>query len=399
MATLEELQAKRAALRAQSDETFAQMDAVIAESNRVADVAHDAARTLRNYDAEFERQTKLRGKDIGFVFFATTLQCVRQYLLTNFNLRLGDKEAAKNTLFEKQLDPHNATGDRSHRLYNPSFEEILSHPVPFDANNGSAAFDHALAGYGVLGHRAATLGHDRILGWIFGTANIATSTLTTADFLSYHISSEGKRDYFSHHASTVKVLTTSMDKLLHQGSEGKKIIALSLAKEAVHLASDRNTKHGLPIPVLTSASPELANSLASFAINMPLPAMNVLNVAKQAALAEAINMLIAMIHRLTYNAAEDGDERLFSVRTRRVITTSNVIASTSNILAVAIGTTLGAVTKNPILVKKSLAKLDIGGFLVTLYHLLDDRKFIAQLKEEYVFGRFDKLIQGDTGEA
>ena len=79
-----------------------------------------------------------------------------------------------------------------------------------------------------------------------------------------------------------------------------------------------------------------------------------------------------MIHRLTFNPETDESESLFEMRTHKVITYSNVIASASNIIAVAIGSAIGAVTNNLDLVKKSVQKADIGGLIVTIYRLISD---------------------------
>ncbi len=391
MKSVEELRSKRASLKGETDQIINSTDALIGENQRVSDLAGNAETEISNLEAEFEKRTKLHGQDIAFLFFATALQCARQYLLTDFKERLGDQESAKNAFGEKKLDPHNATSDRSHRLYNPSLEEIISHPVPFDLNLGGENFGKPLSGYGKLGHRAATLGHDPILGWIFGTANIATSTVTDARFNSYHVSSDNLRDYFKSHANTVLVVEKTFDKLVNQGMDGKIIVGTSLAKEAVHLLSDVNSKNSLPIPIVTTFDPKLGSILAKYGLDTS----NILNVGKQVATAEAINIIIAMIHRLTFGLDLETDTNLYEVRTRRIITYSNVIASTSNILFVAMGTAIGVASDNPDMIKKSLKKLDVGGFLVTVGHLLSDKKFIAQIKNEFILNNFDKLIQGD----
>ena len=103
-----------------------------------------------------------------------------------------------------------------------------------------------------------------------------------------------------------------------------------------------------------------------------------------------------MIHRLTYNPATDGDdERLFQVRTRRIITTSMSIASGSNLIISSIGGAVGGLTGNGKILKKSLQKIDIGGLLVTIHHVFDDKEFIQKLKCEYVYDIFDKKIDSD----
>ena len=95
--------------------------------------------------------------------------------------RGDDKTAAKNT------KGHNVEhSNRVHRLYNPSINEIITNPVPFDAIYGGK--DYGLGIGGGFTHRAKTIGHDPLLGWIFGTMNIATSTVTVSDGLqSFHV--------------------------------------------------------------------------------------------------------------------------------------------------------------------------------------------------------------------
>ena len=58
-------------------------------------------------------------------------------------------------------------------------------------------------------------------------------------------------------------------------------------------------------------------------------------------------------------------------------------------------TKLNGIVNNPDLIKKSVQKADIGGLLVTIYRLLNDANFIAQVKQEFIFNNFDKMIQGD----
>ena len=173
---------------------------------------HDTPETLDNLDQQFCQKTGLTQVDMTFLFTAIGLQIARQYLLTKFPERLPDGQAANNT-----KGHHEEHSNRHHRYYNPSFEEIRTNPVPFDANVGA---DGALSGGGKLGHRVTAIGHDPLLGLIFGTANIATSTLTNMNFDSYHISTNiNKHDYFKSRANTGLVLQYTADKMLHQGSQ------------------------------------------------------------------------------------------------------------------------------------------------------------------------------------
>lgn len=376
------------------------IQSVVDECKRTAFVANHVSEIITDIDKEFEKATKLTKTDIAFLFFSVGLQCCRQYLLTDFKERLGDQEAADNTLGKDKVDPHDLNArkeagyeKRHHKLYNPTLEEIILHPVPFDTTKGSKQFGdiNPFPKTGKLGHRAGAIGHDPVLGWVFGTANIATSTLTGWNMQSFHISSKtgiGGGDFLKSHADTKKVLSYTYEKLLNEGIDGKLIVGTSLVKEAVHLASDLNTKNSLPFPIISTYDPKLASALADYGIDMA----NIVNVGKQIAVSSAINLIISMIHRMLYNEQKDGDIKLYEVRTRKIIDYSNIIASTSNILVVAIGTSIGAGTDNPDLIKKSLQKLDIGGFIVTLHRLIKDGSFIKQIKEEFLANRWYDIV-------
>lgn len=309
--------------------------------------------------AVFSKRTGLTKKDYLFLFIATALQCIRQYCLTPFQERLDNQIAAKQTI--GHIDEHS---NRNHRYYNPSFDEILSNPVPFDANIGS---NGALKGGGKLGHRATALGHDPIIGLITGTANIATSTLTNYKFESYHIGTYfSNQDFFKNKAQTSLVLSKTMDKLLHNGIEGKKIVALSLVKEIIHLKSDINTKNSLPLPIVSAVSPQAASELAKYGFDMA----NVVTVLKQSGLSILINFIIGTIHRLLFESDTENDLRLYEVRTRKLLLYSNILATSSNLLYTCF--------------TGDFAKLDIGGALITLSRDFFDTRFIKNIKYEFI---------------
>ena len=69
---------------------------------------------------------------------------------------------------------------------------------------------------------------------------------------------------------------------------------------------------------------KLASELAKYGLDMA----NVKTVAEQATFSMLINAIIGMIHRLFYNEEKDGDIKLYEVRTRKILSYSNLIAST-----------------------------------------------------------------------
>lgn len=372
---LEELRQRRKELNASSERHLAHMKQIAGESERVAGVAANSRMILTDLDEKFEKCTGLTSKDISFLFVAVSLQIIRQYIFTKFPERLDDQTAAKNT--KGYEEKHS---ERKHRLYEPTLYEIQHSPVPFDANIGA---NGALSGGGQMGHRVTALGHDPLLGLVVGTANIATSTLTNKDFQSYHIyTNMNGRDYFRNNADTAMVFSKTKDKLLHGGLEGKQIIGESLRQELIHLQSDLNTKNSLPLPIVSVVDSELAAKLAKNGFDMS----NVVTVGKQAGYSILINTLISMLHGALYDASVDMNRSTYQVRTRKILSYSNVISSSSNLLYVGAGIALGN--------EDAIKNLDIGGLIVTAYTIATNAKFIRKMKQEFIEKEFYDQIKG-----
>lgn len=358
------------------------------ESKRVSEVAHNANIITSDLDAQFKKATKLKKIDIAFLFLATALQITRQYLIAtskhnylNEENRLNDQEAAGQHTYEREY--------RNKKLYMTTPTEIITNPVPFDIQNGSSNLGVNLGGGKY--HRLHTFGHDPILGWIFGTANIATRTCTTApDFRSYHVKygnfttksgslSLRPDDFFHSNANTLKVLDYGIINRIKNctKNENLEILVLAIAKEAAHLKSDWATKKSLALP-FTSLKPDLAKSIANYGIDMA----SVGTVLEQAALAQAINVIISIMHKLLVsNSTRDSDFKLLQVRTNKIISYSNLIATGTNIAYVSI--------------TKKMSSLDIGGFMITIYKLITNSKFQADVKKEFLTnGFYNTVING-----
>ena len=382
---------------------------VAAEYNRVAEIYQAPAIILHDIERDFERSTQLNGVDISFLLFATALQCVRQYFLTQFKFdkeRPKDNDAANNTWGHRETH-----SNRGIHYYNPSFQEILKNPVPFDAIQQADHLKGVFKDTGRFGHRT-TLGHDPILGWVVGTANIATSTLTTWDLKSYHVKTGvSKHDKMVEVAETPSVFTHTANKLLAKEGQfeehtlqngmlkenrldkfaGPAIIALSLILEWDHLRSDIDSRKSLPFPIVTAISPDLAGTLADYGIDM----CNIKTVGKQASYSLLINFLVATIHRMLYDETCGLSQSMYEVKTRKILTYSNVIASASNVIAVAVMEALAVATENPELAKKGMKYFDIGGLAVTLYRLINDHKFIKEVKLEFMENQWYDIVLGD----
>lgn len=345
---------------------------------------------LETIESDFKEKTKLSKIDITILFIAVGLQVARQQLQKNYftkESRPTDKECAGKPNYNRD--------QRGKGYYRTSIAEILTNPVPFDIQNGTGIKESINLGGG-KGHRQATLGHDPILGLIFGTANIATRTVTLSNLSleSYHVKydnfitkegilSKRKGDYFAERADIEKILRYGIKKkiFLEEGTEGLKLFLVSLGKEILHLRSDILSKESLQIPFL-SLDMNIVNKLSKYHIDMA----SVYTVEKQALISIIINEIIRRIHQLIICHMEKNvDMNLLEVRTRKILSYSNIIASTSNILEVGIRTALKD--------SSAINKLDIGGLGVTIYRVISDTKYQKRIKHEFIINKWNELLE------
>jgi len=319
---------------------------------------------LQELNDEFEEKTSLNSREVSIMFVTVGLHLLRQHFLTKFPKRVDNQTGGKSDPFHDK-----EYLDRTHRYYNPTLEEIINNPVPFDANIGAKG---VLAGGGSMGHHVTAIGHDPLLGLIFGTANIATSTLTNNNFESFHIKTFNHRDIFTERASTALVLQKTAEKFL-EGTEGLKKVGVSFAKELIHLRSDVYTHNSLPLPVISVIDGRFAAKLANYGLDFA----NVLTVFNQVVVARLINSLIAMYHFSFYDGSISED--LYKVKTKKIICYSNVIASGVNLVEVGL-------TRNFLL-------LDIGGIANTIFELVTSIKFMKKVKRDFIFGSYDKALE------
>lgn len=354
------------------------------------DEIYMADERLESIENEFRKRTRLKKVDIAFLTTAIVLQVVRQYVITPFSEKKSADEGAK------IMDEKYGKGGKLKGKYYYATEDtiICQKKVPFDVIAGSKKFGLGKDNKGLDGnsHRFRSLGHDPVLGYLFGTANIVTNTVTWWNGTSHHIRYQANQagvlvPTIASNANTIQMFHAVVDRF--NGKHGKRILVEAIVKEHLHLKSDVTTD-GLPLPFLQAISPDFAQTLAEFGLD----AVALGDVAKQASGAEFINFIISTIHSLICAEKGEIDCKLYKVRTKKIILISNVIASASNIIAVGIATGVGVAGENPETVKKALKYLDIGGLLVTITHLFKDLRFIAKVKEEFINNKLDvQLIE------
>lgn len=309
---------------------------------------------------QFSKATGLNSTDVKFLFFATGLQCLRQYLISNEKFR-----------FDTDKGGDNFVGKFVPRRY----EDILLGSVPYDAVRKAEGYKDQNTGISGANHRYMALGHDPLLGWIFGTLNIMTNTLTknSPSLTTYVVKAHPTTGNYNQIGENIPITEVFINGV-NLAKNDYKLLAVSVIRQALHFGADAFTKMGLPIPIINTISPDLSSKLLSENFRI-----DVYSVSRGIMLSTLINSIISAIHGLFYDEKVDIKRDLYEVRTRKILSYSNTLATSSNIIYTAI-------TKN-------FTKLDVGGALVTLYRLITDYLFISKVKYEFISEILDNELK------
>ena len=352
---------------------------------------------------EFSRKTSIWNKrDLSFLAIAVGLQTARWIILQGLFGDLGadnrgeressgsgDKRKKKENhdYNERHQDRENIGSGKNY----PTWKDIIfgqyarvdggksSGVCPYDAQNGAPmGFEDGGRG----NHRAHTLGHDPLLGWIFGTANLMTCSISLTkkfNFANHRVEYPG--GVFGPRYSYAEMFYDVFQSV----KEDKYRLAAGLFAQGAHLRSDKYTEKGLPIPLLEVFSEELAGKLYSEQYDQLCLLKDLKKVGAQAGLSILINMIIGFVHKMFYDKEIDGaDKNLYEVRTRKILLISNLLASGGNVLYCAFS--------------EDWKKLDLGGILVTLYRLVSDIRFITSIKEQFIQQHLDDVIIKEIAE-
>ena len=341
---------------------------------------------------KFSHKTGLVNKtDLAFLTIAIALQATKTlvfpYVAKCFDYGQGFDPKERLAHNDKTIESaHRNANDNFKNQYMPRhgtgrWIEILYQTVPYDITKGSAALGINMGG---RYHRMYTLGHDPILGWIFGTANILTDCITFNNFHTNRIARidpvTGEKKMFI----TPEVVPVGKMFVEGYGEINADFMNLPAAvfAQAQHLKSDEFTKLGLPVPVLSTLNESFAGKLYSENYDALCFARDSKITGASLAVSKLLDMLISLTHGLFIKEGED--RSLYEVRTRKILLISDTIASGSTILNTLI-------TKNP-------KNLDIGSLLNTVTRLFCDGIFIAKIKQEFVESEISDRLAAEIAE-
>lgn len=387
------------------------IDSAIAKANRIADIAENADKILTQLDEEFSEKTGLNKLDIKFLLVAVVLQVLRQVIINKIYFYLNSIDTNRELLDHdaKEIkeehrggqdefkDHRYSKGDKVTQGKYKDWLRILYDTVPYDVTKNTK---EALGGKGLSGrdHRRRTFGHDPWLGWIFGTANIITDTISLTDFRTFRvyrndpITGGKKMGVRIGEISAVTPFSESFESI----REDKMRLPAAIAAQGLHIASDRYTKKMLPIPLSTILPETLVGKLYDsqwtefMLVKNVKGALPIGKFATEAMFSIFINMIIGLVHGIFYDPQQCPSRDLYEVRTRKIILYSNMIASSTNAIQAAIRGCCGDAS--------AMNSLDLGGLVVTLYRIMVDTDFIREMRDQYVFGGIEEMVENEMAD-
>lgn len=414
---------------------------------------------IENIDKEFAEKTGiLNKKDQTFLWTAVALQTLRWYLLEyDFGEWTIDKDSREKASeggkreeqeryryladifrkeekkkgetyilseFDKNIKENNKITPKMKKIIDDYFSktnkniyslektyipwtDYFKNPVPYDAmkddeNNFEGVKNIVIEGVtnkdknlAPVKHHSATMGHDPILGYFFGTINIMTSTITInysmyPTYIVEYPKIQEKIEFFETFLTSVRA-----------GIDDFKRIPAALIRQAMHVSSDTFSTMGLPIPFLNATtqqkfleqgwnSNELFKNLSKFKESL---GKNITILEMQLLISYFINIIISNLHLLFYDEKKDGNLKLYNVRTQKIIATSNSISSGLNIAYVGAKIYIGIKTININSIKNGIKKIDLGGYINTVHEIVKSKKLQERIRREYLEERlYEKFL-------
>lgn len=442
---IDELRKKRTELQSRNNELDIESNALKTEFQRTIDVTANTSSIMEQLDREFEKKIGLDKTDIAVLFSAVILQSLRWIILPELkttNIKNQDilvpKENRLNAnekrhesgiydglssgaiyenekiseYIENNKEKYASSEDEFYKKKNNyrSWAEIIKQPVPYDAMNAlDKKFIPNIAGLNkqnanetynniyANNHHVATLGHDPVLGWVFGTLNILTNTISFVDFSSFSVKKghkvKGLNEFQESNMLQYsdQIIDYSSPRLLYDIiveaflsiKEDPKRLPAAVAKHGMHMLSDKYCKEGLPIPFLSVIDPQKSQKLIEEGWNSIefeyLLKADMKTIGISAVIDIMINIIVESIYMICYSGDEDINIR--KAKIKKIIASASVITSSSNLLYVS-------VTGN-------ISKLDVGGIGATLVTLFTNTAFVSKIKQEYLNNEYRKVLMGE----
>lgn len=343
-------------------------------------------------EAQFSDKTGIFNKtDLSFLVIATALQALKTLLFPYVSKKFGygdsfnpDDRLAHNdkSIEAEHREANNNFRDKFQKRYKSGYWiNMLYQTPPYDITAGSKDLGINMGG---KAHRMYTLGHDPVLGWLFGTANILTDCITFNSFANHRVSRvDPLTSKKKMRITAEQVPLTMMFKECYDMCLANKLnLPAAIFAQALHYKSDIFTKMGLPVPLLSSFNENFASKLYDEHYDALCLARDMKIIGASFIISKVIDIIITLTHGLFYT--DEVPKDLYEVRTRKILLISNSIASSSTVINT--------------LITKDFCKLDFGTLLNTIGHLFTDIRFIFRIKEEFIESEISNSLQKELDE-
>ena len=297
---------------------------------------------LQRIDREFKERTRLQDADAAFVVAATMLQVARILIINSLTEVecAGAGNVKEHALHNFQSRVFSGFDDRmpreSNHLFASKHQILNSRGVPYDATRYEAENIGLFKG---ANHRFATLGHDPVLGLVFGTSNIMTNSITCVKDTTFLVL---VHEFPQPTRSPMTPLAKSTDRgarwdCRDAGCGGKTRRERAGCRRGCSNQAADPHRHR-PVHTVRDTDP----------IRQSYPRQNtyqgatkyvstgdVLKVGAQAGMAALINWLIAALHGCSLIFKDDGSDyctEMYQARTKKIILLSDTIATSSSVI-------------------------------------------------------------------
>ena len=215
----------------------------------------EAFKELEDIESRFSKKTSIINKtDLSFLTIATALQVVKSlifpYIANTFDYGKGFDPLERLPHDDKKIErAYRNANDKFRDKYSAKYGKgywvnILYQTVPYDITKGSKNIGINMGG---KYHRMYTLGHDPILGWFFGTANILTDCITFNHLQTNRISRIDPLTGVNKMMITPEIvpLGTMIYECYHMVKADPINLPAAIFAQAQHLKFDEFTKVGL----------------------------------------------------------------------------------------------------------------------------------------------------------
>lgn len=244
---------------------------------------------------------------------------------------------------------------------------ILEQNTPFDIQDTD------------LFRKEDIVAYHKYLGWIVGTLNILTDTITTYDLKSYTITRSMPGIGKPRVNQEISTIFSVINPVMQSAGFYKDSIAAAAVQEA--LTQGFGKASAQDVRTLFGRAMELENRAASFTEETK-GVLGGFNAEWAACIGDIagtalINTIVSAVHAILYEE-KDGSLDTYSIRTNTIILYSGAMATVINSLLA--------------IVSKNIADLDLAGILTTCISLFQSTKFWIEAKTAFLVSAYKPAL-------